>query len=470
MTLDSLITVASLFIAAYAIIPRVRRLEIALRFGKLGWAILALSLISILYLQFYQTFRTLGLTPGLGFSRWSITASSASFVILLLTSLALYAYISTRRLSGSSIIKFREYVFELSREKRYSELLSLVERNLAQLERLYNDDHPAARLRAYLQRQSRGYLDIRLVVRERRKCLIRDSIQQARRYLFKLLAELLPNRQRGKDAARDTLQELLINRNTVKAISITRPYFALKMLPLVFRENNEFADVYLRFLAEDTNSILYHEVRNNQNLVYQRRYALPKTNQLLNFLFEDCIIAKKYAVYKPIGDSVIAYLDNAYSSSSTDAYNEPMGDFFEIGQWNSRLLVGIRFFDIMVTSALYQNVRWHMWLYYFSYFTQRIIRNLNPNEELISDHAEWPTKYHYALYEIVSCLCDWIGAIDHLPLEQDNVKMQSSLAHQENANIPNTVTFRKDVTPGLPFRRPGLRVAPGAERALLLAC
>ena len=32
------------------------------------------------------------------------------------------------------------------------------------------------------------------------------------------------------------------------------------------------------------------------------------------------------------------------------------------------------------------------------------------------------------------------------------------------------VTFRKVVTPWLPFRRPGLRVAPGADRALLLAC
>jgi hypothetical protein len=34
----------------------------------------------------------------------------------------------------------------------------------------------------------------------------------------------------------------------------------------------------------------------------------------------------------------------------------------------------------------------------------------------------------------------------------------------------STVTFRKVVTPWLPFRRPGLRVAPGADRALLLAC
>ena len=33
-----------------------------------------------------------------------------------------------------------------------------------------------------------------------------------------------------------------------------------------------------------------------------------------------------------------------------------------------------------------------------------------------------------------------------------------------------TVTFRKVVTPGLPFRRPELRVAPGSVLAPLLAC
>ena len=33
-----------------------------------------------------------------------------------------------------------------------------------------------------------------------------------------------------------------------------------------------------------------------------------------------------------------------------------------------------------------------------------------------------------------------------------------------------TVTFRKDVTPGLPLRRPGLSLAPGSDWAPLLAC
>ena len=35
---------------------------------------------------------------------------------------------------------------------------------------------------------------------------------------------------------------------------------------------------------------------------------------------------------------------------------------------------------------------------------------------------------------------------------------------------PEAVTFRKVVTPGLPFRRPEPRVTPGAVRALPVAC
>lgn len=112
MNLDSLITVAALVVAVYAIIPRVRRLEISLKFGKLGWLILCVALLSILYLQFYQTFRALDLTPGLNLSRWSITTSNASFIILLLMTLGLYVYIRIKRLSRSNVTKFREYVFE----------------------------------------------------------------------------------------------------------------------------------------------------------------------------------------------------------------------------------------------------------------------------------------------------------------------------------------------------------------------
>ena len=157
MNLDSLITVAGLFVAVYAIIPRVRRLEISLRFGRLGWLILFVALASILYLQFYQTFRSLGLTPGYNLSRWSITTSHASFIILLMMSLGLYAYLRVKKISKSNVVKFREYVFELSREKKYSELFSLIEGNIAQLARIYNGNYPLSRLQNYLKSQSAEY-------------------------------------------------------------------------------------------------------------------------------------------------------------------------------------------------------------------------------------------------------------------------------------------------------------------------
>lgn len=444
MNLDSLITVAGLFVAVYAIIPRVRRLEISLRFGKFGWAILLISVASILYLQFYQTFRSLDLTPSLNLSRWSITPSNASFLIILLMSLTLYVYLRIRRLSRSNIVKFREYVFELSREKKYSELFSLIERNINHVARIYNGRFVLSRLQDYLQRHSRDYPDIRSLISElggapkEREPMGRDIIHTVLRKCSGLLARVFPTYEREKEVATEIVHEVLINRNTVKAISEIRPYFALQIFPYEFYENNEFVDTYLRYLAEDTKSVLYHEVRNNQNLAGRDRYALPKRNRLLNYLFEDCKVAERFGVYKPIGEFVIAHLDELYSSSLPDPYNEPMGDFFEEGQWDSKLMVGIRFFDIMVTSALYQNIQWHMWLYYFTHFVERIVRNLDPNEKLVDFHAEWPTKYHYALYEITDCLCKWASAVGHLPLDQDNVALETTSAHYENGNIPKS--------------------------------
>lgn len=444
MNLDSLITVAGLFVAVYAIIPRVRRLEISLRFGKLGWAILCASLLSILYMQFYQTFRTLGLTPGLNLSRWSITTSNASFIILLLMTLGLYAYIRVKRISRSNVVKFREYVFELSREKKYSELFSLIEGNLIQVARIYSGRYRLSRLQAYFESRSRDYSDLQSLIDElsdshqQTKPHFGDRINKIRRKVLKTFSNMLPTYDREKEVAKEIMHEVLINRNTVKAIAEIRPYFALQILSTEFYENNEFIDTYLRYLAEDTKSVLYHEIRNNQNLAHRYSYALPNKNRLLNHLFADCKVAEKYGVYKPTGEFVVAHLDHLYSRSLPDPYNEPMGDFHEEGRWDSELLVGIRFFDIMITSALYQNIQWHMWLYYFPHFVERIIRNLDPNDKLVDPSDEWPTKYHYALYEITSCLCKWIAAVDHIPLDQENVVLETTSANHENGNIPKS--------------------------------
>ena len=159
---------------------------------------------------------------------------------------------------------------------------------------------------------------------------------------------------------------------------------------------------------------------------------------MLSYLFDDSNVAKRVAPYKAVGEVVIAELEDLFAQDGRDPYNDPMYDFRSRGQWSSKLFVGIRFFDIMVSKALLQNITWHMWLYYFPHFSERIVRNLNPNDKVVDLTDEWPTKYHYALYEIVSTLCDWITMVEHIDPTQENVKLESTAADHENGNIPKS--------------------------------
>ena len=115
-----------------------------------------------------------------------------------------------------------------------------------------------------------------------------------------------------------------------------------------------------------------------------------------------------------------------------------MGDYYENGKWKCPLLITIRFFDIMVSEALYQNIQWHMWLYYFPIIVERIERNYSPQGALIKEISEWPIKYSYLLYQVVSTMCGWVRALRDIPSSQDNVILKSQDTENENGNIPKS--------------------------------
>ena len=52
----------------------------------------------------------------------------------------------------------------------------------------------------------------------------------------------------------------------------------------------------------------------------------------------------------------------------------------------------------------------------------------------------------------------------------DKYKQSSNDFDEVSRHYEKAVTFRKDVTPGLPLRRPGLSLTPGSDWAPLLAC
>lgn len=443
MDLNSLVIVAALFVAVYAVIPRVRRLEITIRIGRLGWFIVVVSALMVLYLQYHKTLELLDFVPKLTLEQWSLSSSKASFIVFLIGSLALYLRLKVQKLSRSNIIQFKEYVFELSREQKYHELFSLVESNINKLARIYHANYLLSKFKKRLESYSKPKSDLHAVLNQ----LTEQDLLQKRRskpattanqQLAALLSSMLPSYEKHSEAAKEVVHELLSNKRTVHSITEMRPYFAIRLINENFEENNEFVDLFFQHLMENKNSLLYRELRNNQNLSNRCNYLLPPRNKLIHFLFSECRIAREHAVYKPVGECVISYLDRLYIQKYADPYNDPMGDYHEEGRWKSELFIGVRFFDVMVSSALYQNIKWNMWLYYYTYFVDRIIRNLSPNEKLVDEHSKWPTKYHYVISEIVSVLCNWIESVDHISIKQDNVALESMSPINEEGNIPKS--------------------------------
>jgi len=147
-------------------------------------------------------------------------------------------------------------------------------------------------------------------------------------------------------------------------------------------------------------------------------------------------VAQRLGVYKPIGDELLLMLRNLRRESD-DIYNTPMdSDFRENGRWESPLFVAVRFFEIMVSRSLYQNVRWHMWLFYLRDAVGEAVTNYDPYGTDYNADAEFPTRYSYLLYTIFDALIDWIEPVTELPKE--NVQLDAVSASHENDNIPKS--------------------------------
>ena len=72
----------------------------------------------------------------------------------------------------------------------------------------------------------------------------------------------------------------------------------------------------------------------------------------------------------------------------------------------------IKLFEIMIHEGIHQGTQDHLWLFYFSYFTSRVIEGMR-EISLEDESHEFPTPFYYVLYELVSVASDWVeGGLD----------------------------------------------------------
>ena len=132
---------------------------------------------------------------------------------------------------------------------------------------------------------------------------------------------------------------------------------------------------------------------------------MPSSNRILHFLFNDVTTAERLALYQPIGETVCRRIDE--DPKLAEAYNLSMGYYNESGKYRCPIHAGIKLFEIMIHEAIHQGIQDHLWLFYFTHFTDKILWQLR-DQQPTDSHHEWPTPFHFLLYEIVTITSDWV--------------------------------------------------------------
>lgn len=447
MTIDGLLTLLGLLAAVFAVMSRAQRLNLWLKVRPVHVLAISVAFAAIVVLELYDWLFGNGWVPCLPL--FLPKSNEIAFLVALGSVLLLVSWVHVGPLPKGKLRLFRDLIEELIKNEQYVEGIRLMEAHLDRLTQIRQQDFLFPRIRRWLE----SFDPVRPAsienILKRLNVLNDDTPSNARPTFARIvrtgvvnifgrvagnIGRLLPSGEGAKEQASEIFRLALLHPEFIRAVVRIRPYSGLRILALDIFERDDFSDEYFRQLMLDRTSVLYWEIKNNQNLSGQHRYAIPESNRLLWYVFHDVRNAESLGVWQPVGEEMIAELDRLYRSPETDHYNGALDDYRERGQWKCPFFMGIRFFDIMVSEAIDQNIQWHMWLYYFTHITDRICRNYRPDPEKVDLDAEFPTPYSSLLYEIVSTLRYWIRKVEDLPPEQKNTVLESTALIHENGN------------------------------------
>jgi hypothetical protein len=446
--MELLITVVSLAVAIYAVTPRERQLSLMLKLGAFGsfWIFAAVFFLATFYLSFYEFFEAHGTAAHSTAWPTGITPTRCVPLVLLAGMCVLWIRIKYTRLSVRHIRRFHKLAGEMLWNGAHAELLALFQDHIRELFAIAHSDFRLSKLRRRIvSHLSPKFEDLIASLDPEIRAIGPNGIAPggpkplnwALRFFAKPLLRVLPTYDAEALDASEIIRTVLLNEPFVASLARYRPYLGVKALEIWTEkyDREEFLNLYMNELMGNTTSIIYAEIAANQNQLRGPRYELPRTNRLLCSLFADARVAHSLEVYRPVGEFALRELDRLAKDPQNDPYNRPLEDFDEAGCWRSSIFVCLRFFDIMVTEALFQGIEWHMWLYYLTHFTEKIVRNYRPSEPDVDDDKEWSIKYSWLLYQIFSTLRDWIKATNEVSDDQKNIQLQNSRADNENNNI-----------------------------------
>ena len=430
MSTEALLTVATLLAAVYQLLPTERRMSLRLRIRTLDVIAAVLAVALIHYIKFFPVLHAVGV-PAFGPWRWGFEADSTSYLILMSTAAFVSLRLRSAPLHFGKIETFQDLAESLLFGGRYAELLSLLERYLPDLGRMIGRADPWARVEAWVKPRDRVLILNKVVSLDGRSLDEGVFIRAVSPRLRAAVSDLL-SREQSRRVAERVLDRTLFSQPFVEYLAKARPYFALDVLQLPKRFSRaSFLRMYVDSLMRDRDGVLYEEIRNNQNSSGQGRYEIDPLNPLVHFFFGEPFRAEELALYKPVGDLIISRIRELNRNRESDQYRKPLRDFFEEGKWGCPIFAGRCLFDYMVTEGLHRGVHWHLWLMYFEYWVTYIVHNMEALDVDVDLTREWPTPYHFLLYDLFDRQRDWITAAASLDRSLASVQLKDGTIASE---------------------------------------
>lgn len=419
---SALLTMLGLIAAVWAVVPSSARLSFRLSLTPFDWLAVCAALLTIHALFFEPVLTALGVFPNLGPWLWGFDKSAAQYLLFLLLAIFVYWRSRKTKLTRWNLGLFDELTTTLLHAGKLEELTDLLHRHLSSALDLTASEGVRSGL-ANAIRPPRPAFNV--VFRDDGSFTLGEDAPinwLVRKSLIfrEWFADLVGPSQRVQRRAATVLKRLLSSRRLTAKLATTRPYLCTEVMERAASVEDGFQDEFFEALLADEASVLYSELKNNDNICGSgHRLALPEENRLLRFYCKDAKVAGKLGVYQSVGEAVLARIvaDDALEKK----LNGPLLTFQEAGKHRNPVYAGIWFFKIMVLEGLHQRVADHLWLHYMPHFARRLVdraREVRPDDE----NHEFPTPLAYLLFEIVDTTIEWIKDAEVLTKAGDVVR------------------------------------------------
>lgn len=475
MTLDGFLTFLGLVAAALAVVPPVVRLQLRVALGRLTFWLVGLAILA-LYLEFFDALAPrcpawLGSWCPTLSKTGSLTPPQAAFLVVLVWLLIFASAVLRPRASVRAMPVLARLVDRLVEANRLADLVDLMEHDLALIDACAAGELPYQRRRAKLigdpiaphrialleallgappHEKDRWYVVLWASLKrghpnaapDERKLV--DPLKVVAVWwssawcdLKRDLAALIPLDTNERTAAEEVMHILLRNPKVVAYVAEHRPKFGARLLGMSSYSVRDFVDAFLHQLMSRTDSALYREVGDTQNIAKFSYEVMPR-NAILYAIFNNAEHAQRLEVYRPIGEYVLFQLSPANNSEYCIELNKDADVSWEDRtRWRDPTFVALHFFDIMVRAAVSQGIQWHMWLYYLPHFVNSLETIYNPSPRGASS-GELPTRAAQLLYSIFDNLTEWVLLATQVELGSPHRQPDNSRVDHENGNIPKS--------------------------------